>query len=401
MNLTVLIVYNRLANLQHWFHCWQQCVQSSQLVVIHNSDGEAWPVPQGVVYIKRKNIGFDIGAFQDVCRDRLKGFPANWDKLLWITDDTFPMVKDFASPFFTALDHGYGVAAMEISPYVRQHIRTTGFAITKKVANQLVFPADPVVTKEHCYQFEHRSLNHFLSQIQTMKLRAIMVTTADKSPLYDTGYGRRIKTRESQHYNLFGRTQPVIVEPEPIPKDTVVTFICPIYHNYPQIISALLCQTYKHWQLYLIHDGPGKIDLPDDPRIHYTETEKRAGNWGHSIRSEWIKKVNGDYLVITNPDNYITPTFIEFMLKGFKPGIVGVYCSEMVHSYKSWQTIPCSMRRGYVDCSGVMLRLDTAKEVGWVDVTSHSADWFFFERIIQAKGLHSFAKVPGCLLVHN
>jgi hypothetical protein len=48
-----------------------------------------------------------------------------------------------------------------------------------------------------------------------------------------------------------------------------------------------------------------------------------------------------------------------------------------------------------------MLKLAEAKAVGWNDVTSHSADWFFFNDIINRYGQHSFAKVEGCLLIHN
>jgi hypothetical protein len=54
-----------------------------------------------------------------------------------------------------------------------------------------------------------------------------------------------------------------------------------------------------------------------------------------------------------------------------------------------------------LDCSGVLLKLAEAKVVGWQDVSSHSADWIFFEQIIKRYGPKSFAKVNGCLLIHN
>lgn len=394
--IVVIIVYNRLANLQHWFDCWQQCNLPYQLVVIHNSDGETYQVPDGVIYIKRKNIGFDIGAFQDVCYDRLPGFP-KWEKLLWITDDTVPMRQDFVSPFFKDLT---GVRCMQISAYVRPHIRTTGFAITKDVAARLTFPADPVLTKEDCYQFEHRSKdNTFKVQIEKMGLKVVQVAPDVSSPLFDMGYGRRLRHREKEHYKLFPKEKGI---PHEIPQSSQkVVFLCPIYQNYPQIVSSLLCQTYQNWELILVHDGPGKVELPNDKRIKYFETKERAGNWGHSIRSEWLQNIVGDYVVITNPDNYHTPNYIEAMLKGFKPGIVAVYCSHMVHSYINWKIIATSLRRGFLDCAGVMLKLDNAKKVGWSNVTDHSADWFFFSDMISEYGAKSFYKIEGCLLIHN
>jgi hypothetical protein len=89
------------------------------------------------------------------------------------------------------------------------------------------------------------------------------------------------------------------------------------------------------------------------------------------------------------------------MLSGFKSGIVATYCSQMIHNYVNYKVIDCRLQRGYLDCSGVMLKLPEAKSVGWNDVNSHSADWFFFEDIIKKYGLKSFAKVDGCLLIHN
>ena len=127
-NIIVIVVYNRPQNIRHWLHCWEQCNKTATLVVIHNDNGDVYDFPDDIIYIKRQNIGFDIGAFQDVCLNRLHGFP-EWDNLLWVTDDTFPMSKDFPTPFWDALKVT-DVACMSVSHYVRRHIRTTGFAIT-------------------------------------------------------------------------------------------------------------------------------------------------------------------------------------------------------------------------------------------------------------------------------
>jgi hypothetical protein len=391
MNLLVIVVYNRTENINRWLKVWQQCKQSAHMVIIHTGP-DALSIPDGITYIRRPNIGFDIGSLQDVCNERLAGFPNDWQKMLWCTDDTMPMQPDFLEVFFNKLSGKVGCVAMEISPYVRKHIRTTGFAITKEVSKKLTFPIDPIVTKEHCYQFEHRSLNIMYNQILLMKLEVLMAAPAKDSPMFDFGYHRRLKNREAEHYATFA---------EPINTLPKVAIICPTYNNYPQIASALLCQTYQNWELHIVHDGPGSIDLPNDKRIKFTQTAARSANWGHSIRRDMLQAVSGDYVVITNPDNYLVPTFLEKMIGGFKQGIVATYCSQMVHNYIGHQVIQCSLKRGYLDCSGVMLKLAEAKAVGWNDVTSHSADWFFFNDIINRYGHHSFAMVQGCLLIHN
>lgn len=88
------------------------------------------------------------------------------------------------------------------------------------------------------------------------------------------------------------------------------------------------------------------------------------------------------------------------MLKGFGDGVIATYCESMVHSYKAWGVIPCSLKRGYIDCAGVMIKANAAKQVGWRSL-EHSADWTFFEDLIKKFGVNAFVKIKGCLLVHN
>lgn len=397
MTLLCIIVYNRFKNLQHWLDCWEKCDKGgTQVVVIHNFDQ---PKPEykqlcdshGALYIPRKNIGFDIGAFQDVCRNRLEGFPRAWDKLLWVTDDTFPMTPNFVKQFESSMAPGIGVACMDLNPYVRQHIRTTGFMITRPLAERLQFPQDPITTKEHCYQFEHRDDKMtFLAQIHRMGYRVRQTGPAEISPLWDTGYHRKLD-RQEEHDNIFGE------------KPTkFVTFICPIFKSYPYIIPSLLAQTNPNWKLLLIHDGPGQIqNISQDPRITFLQTAERRQHYGHPIRQEYLPKIDTEYVVLTNADNYHVPVYVEHMMRSFTASIVGVYCSQMVHSYKAWQTIDCSLHRGYIDCAGMMLRTKEAQEVGWNHIEDPSSDWFFFNDLIRKYGVNRFKKIPGCLLIHN
>lgn len=400
----VIVVYNRLENLNKWFKILSQCQRPEKVVVIHNYDSPQEEYKNlceqnNAQYLHRNNIGFDIGAFQDVCMNRLPVFP-KWDQLLWVTDDTFPMHPDFLS--FFSLQPGEGVRCMEISPYVREHIRTTGFSISKQTAKKLIFPADPVTTKQHCYLFEHRDpKNIFMAQVKKMGLTIKMVAPREKSPMFDVGYHRRQKRDEE-----LKKWDIKLPEPTPIQSDKV-TVICPVFNSYPEIISSMICQTHKNWELLLIHDGPNETGLADlvnainDDRIKYIETNKHRGNWGHSYRSEYIQKAEGDYILVTNSDNHHTPVYLEYMLKGFGDGAIATYCSEMVHSYKAWQVIPCSLKRGYLDCAGVVVKASAAKAVGWKNVTDHSSDWIYFQDLINKYGANSFIKVKGCLLIHN
>jgi hypothetical protein len=404
-----VIVYNRLENLKRWLRCWKDCDQTNaELVIVHNDDGQSERFKTicdeaKVKYVHRVNIGMDIAAFQDVCRERLSGFPNEWDYLLWITDDTLPMQKDFIRPFIEKLqDPSNGLSCMQISkstPGNIWHVRTTGFCISKEISKKLTFPADPIRTRQECYSFEHRGGKKTLSeQIRAMGLACVQVAKNAESPLFDTGYWKRLN-REDEHEAVF---------PSGKKKGDTVTFICTIYNTYPQIISSLILQTHQNWRLILIHDGPNetglKSQIPSDKRITYIETKERKGNYGHHLRQWALNEFElGSHVVVTNADNYYTPVFIEYMLQGFKKShtAVATYCTETVHSYKGWQILPAKLERGYLDCGAVVIKSNIAKEVGWRDIKDHSADWTFFSDIASKYSWRNFIPVRGALFVHN
>lgn len=419
--IVAVVVYDRFQNVKEWIRCWQQCDTSqSELIIIHNFVNEAerdafigYCAEHGIRIISRENIGYDIGCLQDVCRERLEGFPNDWQNLIWVTDDTLPMDKHFIVRFTDQLKNGVDVAAMEICPTqntvqvrAKNHIRTTGFAIKKELSLRLEFPCDPVVTKEDCFQFEHRGNNIFLDQIKRWGLNAVQVTKdINKSPLWDMGRKRQAH-RKAEHFKTF---------PFKEQSTAIVTFICLIYESYPEILSSLINQTHQNWELILIHDGKAKKDIKSiveaakDSRITYIETPERVGNWG-MIHRRWalneLKEgrlsAQSDYVVITNADNTYLPHALSEMISTFdkNPGAVGVYC-DMLHSYLEWGLISGKMEQGYADSGSVMIRREAACKIGWNDVQSHSSDFFYFRDIMNAYGKDKFVKAKGILFIHN
>lgn len=406
--VVAIVVYDRFENVKEWVRCWNLCeTQQGQLVIIHNykneNEKEAYQQfcnEAGISYVPRINQGFDIGALQDVSRGRLEGFP-KFDYLLWCTDDVFPMRKNFLSQYIDMFSDDVGCVAMEISKEVKTHIRTTAFCMPNSLVRKLQFPADPVLSKWDCYLFEHRhATDTLMQQVEKKGLKALQVAPLHESPFWDSEH-KKTPNRMKEHFMLFPKT-------EQSPKKIV--FICPVYNSYPEIIGSLINQTHHNWELHLIHDGPSKIDIhsiveaANDKRINYVETKNRSGNWGHSIRRDWIQKMKGtdaDYIVVTNADNHHVPTYCEYMLKGFTNGQVAVFCSQMTHSYIAHNVINCRPQQGYMDSAGVMVRADVSIDVGWNDVKAHSADWLYFADIIEKHGVEKFGMVKGNLLVHN
>lgn len=193
--VVAVVVYDRIDNIERWINVWDQCnTNNEKLVIIHNTDTEGYQLTDhyNAMVIGRKNIGFDIGAFQDVCRNRLPGFP-DYDYLLWCTDDTIPMDKNFIQPFIDVISRPrVGMSCMHMSNEYARHVRTTGFCISKQTAQKIKFPWDPVVSIAQCRHFEHRGKNvTLLAQVEAMRLRVLQVAPLEKSPLYDMNYPYR------------------------------------------------------------------------------------------------------------------------------------------------------------------------------------------------------------------
>lgn len=219
--VVAIIVWNRFENLQLWIRCWKQCDHAgAELVVVHNLESDNARYGQlcrenNIKYVPRENNGFDIGAFQDVCMERLAGFPNSWENLIWITDDCIPMQKDFVPQYLAKL-RGKFIPCYEISNEVKRHVRTTGFLVTKDISKRLVFPHDPMRTREDCYVFEHKGFNLY-EQMKQMGLEPCMVTPDLKgSPLWDSGCRAGLKLT-SQHERVF----PTVRVPAPGPTPRV------------------------------------------------------------------------------------------------------------------------------------------------------------------------------------
>lgn len=212
--VVAVVIYNRFSNLERWIDCWHQCnTSNAELVIVHNYYGNQsekekysrYCTRHEVKYVPRLGEGYDIGAFQDVCRNRLTDFP-DYDYILWCTDDCIPMQKDFITPFIAKLTMpGVGVSCMQISSEYANHVRTTGFCLRKETAQALTFPTDPIQTKDHCFAFEHRAgAGTLYGQILSMGLVPMAVAPDAESPLWDTEFWRRLP-RQTEHDRVFSR----------------------------------------------------------------------------------------------------------------------------------------------------------------------------------------------------
>jgi len=221
--IVAIIVWNRFENLKRWINCWNQCNKmGAEMVVIHNQESDNyryWQLCEDnkIKYVARENVGFDIGAFQDVCRERLVNFPNKWNNLIWITDDCIPMSKDFVKDFFDKLSD-MDIPCYEISKEVKTHVRTTGFMVTKEISKHLIFPKDPIYNREDCYQFEHKSKTALYEQLVSMGKKPVMIADDLKSSsLWDEGVRKHLKLMP-KHQLVFPPVKEII-------PDTIITSV--------------------------------------------------------------------------------------------------------------------------------------------------------------------------------
>jgi hypothetical protein len=179
-------------------------------------------------------------------------------------------------------------------------------------------------------------------------------------------------------------------------------------------VQSWINQTVSNWRLKVIHDGPnekfmqimqGFADAKPD-QIEFFCTLDRHCDYGHTLRQIGIDQAQGDYLLITNADNYFIPKAAEYL--GGVMGQSDVVLFDMVHSHNRpggrdlppYSYFETDYRRGSIDVSSAIVRTKMAKKVGFQD-KSHDGDATYFEDILRSHEGISVLKLPQILFVHN
>lgn len=201
-----------------------------------------------------------------------------------------------------------------------------------------------------------------------------------------------------------------------IPKISIIVVAYKRYKEIAVLIHSFLAQTVQDFKLHIIHDGyDGRMDKLLKPYkkqyphlIDYEFTKHRYNDYGHSLRDIGIQKATGDYILLTNDDNYYCPKFVEYMNAALKEEQADVVLFDMIHSHSNpggraqppycfFETAP---QRFSVDIGCFIVRTPLAKQVGFRDKT-HDGDATYFEDIMGLVPTPHLIKVPRVLLVHN
>ena len=202
------------------------------------------------------------------------------------------------------------------------------------------------------------------------------------------------------------------------PKIHVIAVAFEKFGQLKVFVQSWINQTKDNWILTVIHDGPNeefnsimrgyKDECPT--RIEFLTTEQRFNDYGHSLRDIGLKSIKGEYVLLTNADNYFIPKTIYFINEVFIVHRPEVVIFDMVHSHNmpggrslpAYSYFETKLERRSIDISSAIVKASLAEKAGFRDKT-HDGDASYFEDIMKLKfpdGL-SFAKIPRVLLVHN
>lgn len=82
-----------------------------------------------------------------------------------------------------------------------------------------------------------------------------------------------------------------------------------------RFLDSLKAQTFKDFEVIILHDGPRNHDLVVDTtglNVKWYESLFRANVWGHNLRTYGMtRKAEGEYYINTNTDNVYYPDSLE------------------------------------------------------------------------------------------
>ena len=176
------------------------------------------------------------------------------------------------------------------------------------------------------------------------------------------------------------------------------------------LIDSFLVQTNPNWELTIVHDGWASdevwktLELYDDPRIRYRQSEERYGQYGHYNRKKFLKDLDADpldYILLTNDDNYYVPVMVNKVLSMCNDS-VGLVFWDIVHSHFDYDVLKSQIKVDRIDVGSFVVRADVAKSIGFNQVC-FNGDGYYAENCAGYCANHklSIKYIPKCLFVHN
>lgn len=183
-------------------------------------------------------------------------------------------------------------------------------------------------------------------------------------------------------------------------------------------VLSWINQSSPNWMLRVIHDGPNpefddvmaSLAREASGRVSFESTPSRFNDYGHSLRELGLRSARGDYVLLTNADNYYIPHTTRILTDAAQQTQADVLLFDMVHSHErpggrnqsAYCFFPTSYSRGSIDMGSAAVRVELARQAGFRD-KSYDADATYFEDVARVRLPHQLmvCKIARILLVHN
>jgi hypothetical protein len=122
-------------------------------------------------------------------------------------------------------------------------------------------------------------------------------------------------------------------------------------------------QRYENWEVVAVTDGPNPAALAlvkqlNDARVRVIETPKALGKWGHPYRQLGIDACRGEFIGLSNDDNYYVPGYLEQMVNALRDADLAM--CKLMHNYFAWDICPAG-----TDLGAWIGRAELVKKVPW------------------------------------
>jgi Glycosyl transferase family 2 len=119
------------------------------------------------------------------------------------------------------------------------------------------------------------------------------------------------------------------------------------YVSMNTFLNCMLKQRYENWEIIAVTDGLCHWDRFDLWKADggwskgkLIETTKPLGLWGHPYRQLGLDAAKGEFIGMSNDDNYYTPGYLEQMVFALQESGADVAMCPVIHSYAGWGVTP-------------------------------------------------------------
>lgn len=156
-------------------------------------------------------------------------------------------------------------------------------------------------------------------------------------------------------------------------------------------------QRYQNWELVAVTDGPNPEAVQlvrdfGDKRIRIIETPTRLGRWGHPYRQLGINACEGEFIGLSNDDNYYVPGYLEQMVNALDGADIAL--CQTAHSYSGWNVAAVG-----ADLGCWIARSTIVRSTPWTGAAFDS-DGVYLKALL-AKAGSRVARIERPLFIHN